>query len=211
MMSRYVAIDMDGSSYRSYVLPDVTKRPCVFFDRDGVLIVDSGYVGNPLDVTLTEGCREAISVLQNTNFAAVIVTNQSGIGRGYYGWEEFELVQNELLDQLGSDPFDGIYACGYFERPELVSEAQHPWRKPNPGMLLAAATDLKLSLEDSWIIGDRETDLLAGARAGLAGGYLIGSSPSIDIVKEFETSFPQFNVFCEPDVLSACLRIVEGC
>lgn len=185
-------------------------RPCIFFDRDGVLIVDTGYVGDPQNVVLTESCKMATAAVHGSRYASALVTNQSGIGRGYYGWSDFQAVQDELSRQLCYDPFDAIYACGYYENANVAPMAGHSWRKPNPGMLLAAAIDLQLDMRDSWIIGDRNTDLLAGARAGLAGGFIVGSSPEPDIAKELGSLFPHFKVSRELDVYSACVRIIES-
>lgn len=210
MTSQYVAIEDNGICYRSLKSYDVARRPCIFFDRDGVLIVDAGYVGDPRKVVLTESCQLAISALQVSKFASVIVTNQSGVGRGYYGWRDFEAVQQEFSRQLGGDEFDAVYACGFHESSDGGPAAGHPWRKPNPGMLLAAAADLQLNMDESWIIGDRETDLIAGARAGLAGGFLIGCSQESDSIEELGSSFPLFKVNYAPDVHSACVRIIEG-
>jgi D-glycero-D-manno-heptose 1,7-bisphosphate phosphatase len=186
----------------------VAGQPCIFFDRDGVLIVDTGYIGDPQNVVLTESCKLAISAVRGSQFACAIVTNQSGIGRGYYGWADFQAVQDELSRQLCDDPFDAVYACGYYERVDVTPLVSHSWRKPNPGMLLAAAADLQLDMRQSWIIGDRNTDLLAGARAGLAGGFIIGSAPERDIAEELGSLFPQFKINREFDVYSACSRII---
>ncbi|WFU12346.1 HAD-IIIA family hydrolase (plasmid) [Rhizobium sp. CB3090] len=205
-----MAIEDNGFCYRSFRSSGISKRPCIFFDRDGVLIVDSGYIGNPQSVILTEGCKLAVSAVRESRYASAIVTNQSGIGRGYYSWSDFEAVQKELSHHVGSDAFDAVYACGYHERRDVVPMTSHSWRKPNPGMLLAAATDLDLDMRNSWIIGDRYTDLLAGARAGLAGGFILGSPLKREISQEFGSLFPQFKVSCEPDVYRACLRIIKS-
>lgn len=106
-----------------------------------------------------------------------MVTNQAGVGRGYYNWRDFSLVQDEIHRQLaeGGAHVDAVYACGYHESAKPPLNADHPWRKPGPGMLLAAAKDLGVDLARSWIVGDRSTDLGAGSAAGIAGGTLVGT------------------------------------
>lgn len=144
-------------------------RPALFLDRDGVLIEDRGYVGRVEAVRLQDGAVGLLEAVAARGWCAVIVTNQSGIGRGYYGWEDFAKVQAEIYRQLGvaAAIIDAVAACPFY--PE------HPWRKPAPGMLLAAAGLLPIALESSWILGDREKDLEAGRAAGLAGGMLLSA------------------------------------
>jgi D-glycero-D-manno-heptose 1,7-bisphosphate phosphatase len=112
----------------------------------------------------------------------VVVTNQSGIGRRYYGWDDFGAVQASLTAALAvfGAHLDAVLACGYHgEGYEPLRTADHPWRKPNPGMILAATRRMNLDLPRSWIIGDRPADVAAGAAAGLAGGTLVGSDDQL--------------------------------
>ena len=143
------------------------RKPALFLDRDGVLIEDRGYVGRTADVRLVDGAGALLDAVARRGWFAIIVTNQSGIARGYYGWPDFALVQAELYRQLGAAAaaIDAVLACPFY--PE------HPWRKPAPGMLLAAAQLLPVALDRSWILGDRDKDLEAGEAAGLAGGILL--------------------------------------
>jgi D-glycero-D-manno-heptose 1,7-bisphosphate phosphatase len=106
----------------------------------------------------------------------VVVTNQAGIGRGYYGWDAFHAVQGALKAALAADGahLDGVAACAYHAdglAPLRVDN--HPWRKPNPGMIVEVANRMPLDLPRSWIVGDRAHDLAAGAAARLAGGTLL--------------------------------------
>jgi D-glycero-D-manno-heptose 1,7-bisphosphate phosphatase len=147
--------------------PDATPRPTLFLDRDGVLIEDRGYVGRVDAVRVLEGAGALLERLAARGWLAVVVTNQSGIGRGYYGWEDFARVQTEIDRQLGAAAarIDAVLACPFF--------SEHAWRKPAPGMLLAAAALLPIALARSWILGDREKDIEAGRAAQLAGGMLL--------------------------------------
>jgi D,D-heptose 1,7-bisphosphate phosphatase len=136
------------------------STPAVFLDRDGTLIVDTGYVSDPAMVSVLPGVPEGLARLKNAGFQLVIVTNQSGIGRGYFTVKDYEAVHARFLELLGQDVFDGVYYC-----PDHPKDAT-PRRKPGPGMLLEAARNLDLDLARSWTIGDREGDLLAGIAAG---------------------------------------------
>ncbi len=134
--------------------------PAVFFDRDGTLMEDTGYVSDPALVSLLPGALEALPALKKAGFRLVLITNQSGIGRGYFTVADYEAVHIRFVELLGADPFDGVYFCP--DHPDTASDR----RKPAPGMLLEAARDLDLDLAHSWMIGDRESDLLAGRAAG---------------------------------------------
>jgi D-glycero-D-manno-heptose 1,7-bisphosphate phosphatase len=151
-------------------------RPALFLDRDGVIVEDVGYLHRTEDVRLMPAAENVIAEANACDVRVVIVTNQSGIGRGLYGWTEFAAVQDTIVARLAAAgaQIDAVYACPH--HPEAIPPYQHPdppARKPNPGMLLAAAEALPIDLSTSWIIGDRGQDLEAGRRAGLAGGVLI--------------------------------------
>jgi len=130
----------------------------LFLDRDGVIIRDTHYISNPKDVELIPGIRELIIRAREIGMMVIIVTNQSGIGRGLFGWDEYESVNKEMLRQLGSDSKpDAIYANGY-----QPSDETSWWRKPSPGMLLDAKQRYMLEMGDSILVGDRLTDVQAG-------------------------------------------------
>lgn len=148
-------------------------RPALFLDRDGALIHEKHYLADPADVVLEDGAAEVIRRCNAGEIAVVVVTNQSGIARGYFGWDAFARVQEKLLADLGAlgARIDGVFACGHHKKG--VGDYQHPdhpARKPNPGMLVRARDTLGVDLGASWIIGDKAVDLGAGKRAGLAGG-----------------------------------------
>ena len=149
----------------------------MFLDRDGVVVRDIGYLCDPAKVELTPGAGEAVARARAAGLAVVLVTNQSGVGRGYYDWAAFEAVQAEIARQLlAAAPgarLDAAFACGF--DPSGPAGGQHPWRKPSPGMLLAARDGLGVELSASWIVGDRAADLVAGRAAGLAGGVLVAT------------------------------------
>lgn len=150
--------------------------PALFLDRDGVIVAEVNYLRRIEDVQLTEGAASLIAAANQRGIAVVMVTNQAGVGRGIYGWADFSAVQDEIYSFLALEGarIDAVFACGYHEKGQPPLDApDHPWRKPNPGMIRTAAEALSLDLARSWIVGDRASDLAAGSSAGLAGGALV--------------------------------------
>jgi D-glycero-D-manno-heptose 1,7-bisphosphate phosphatase len=140
-------------------MTDLLQR-AVFLDRDGTLIEDLGYLSDPRGVRVYSGVVDGLRRLKEAGFRTVVVTNQSGIGRGYFTEVQYQAVHAQFLAALGAELIDATYFCG--DHPDEASER----RKPAPGMLLEAARDLGLDLARSWMIGDRAGDLEAGQRAG---------------------------------------------
>lgn len=155
-----------------------SPRAALFCDRDGTIIEDVGYLRRPEDVRLIDGAARVIGLANRRGVAVVVVTNQSGIGRGVLGWQEFASVQERLLALLAADgaAIDAVFACPHHaEARPPYDHPDHPDRKPNPGLLHRAAVRLGLSLPSSWLIGDRASDILAARRAGLAGALLVST------------------------------------
>jgi D-glycero-D-manno-heptose 1,7-bisphosphate phosphatase len=154
------------------------RRPGLFLDRDGVIVEDTHYLGRAQDVRMLAGAGEAIARCNTLGIPVIVVSNQSGIARGLYDWSGFAAVQAAItsaLAQAGAR-LDAVFACAHHADGNTpLNVADHPWRKPNPGMIVAAAERMKLDLAHSWIAGDRASDLAAGKAAGLAGGILISS------------------------------------
>ena len=154
-------------------------RPALFLDRDGVVVEDTRYLGRPEDLRMLAGAASAVARCNALEIPVVLVTNQSGIARGYYDWEGFRSVQAVLSSELAAAGahLDAVLACAYHaEGREPLRVSDHPWRKPNPGMIVEAATRMGLDLPGSWIIGDTIHDLAAGRAAGLSGCTLISSA-----------------------------------
>lgn len=141
----------------------------LFLDRDGVVIEDEGYLSDPKKVRLIPGAREALVVARAKGWHVALVTNQSGIGRGLYGWNEFAAVQAAMMAALGdaAATIELVAACPHYP--------SHPWRKPEPGMILAALQALVADPAKSWVVGDKAADLKAGRAARLAGGFLVST------------------------------------
>jgi D-glycero-D-manno-heptose 1,7-bisphosphate phosphatase len=154
-----------------------SPQSAVFLDRDGTLTEYRGFITEPSQIQLCDGTCEAIHSLRSAGFAIVLITNQSAIGRGMINYNQLHAIHTELVAQLaaGNANLEAIYYCP--EAPigsdESIVEGQD--RKPGPGMLLTAAKDLNLDLPNSWMVGDRISDILAGQNAGCLGNILIKS------------------------------------
>jgi D-glycero-D-manno-heptose 1,7-bisphosphate phosphatase len=162
---------------RVYRRPVKGLAAAVFVDRDGVIVDDVGYLHRVEDIHLIPGAAEAIAALNRAGMPVIEVTNQAGVARGYYGWPEYETVQSAIeayLAQAGAS-IDAVWACGCHPDGTGPLAIEHPCRKPNPGMLLAAAEELNLDLSTSWMVGDKLLDLEAGLRAGCRGAVLVAT------------------------------------
>jgi D-glycero-D-manno-heptose 1,7-bisphosphate phosphatase len=141
----------------------------VFLDRDGTLVHNVPYCSDPAKVQVLPGVAQSLRKLREYGFKLVIVTNQSGIGRGYFEEEKFWKVQAAFEQQIGPNIIDATYFCA--DHPDKATDR----RKPGPGMLIEAAHDLKLDLASCFMIGDSESDVEAGIRAGVQAAILIGT------------------------------------
>lgn len=137
-------------------------RPAVFLDRDGVINVEVSYLGDPTGFQLLPGVAVAIRRLNQAGLPVIVVTNQSGIGRGYFSAAAVDSVHQRMCDELAHADarVDAVYLCPH--RPDEDCTC----RKPAPGLLTQAAAELGLDLAQSVIVGDKFTDLAAGAAVG---------------------------------------------
>jgi D-glycero-D-manno-heptose 1,7-bisphosphate phosphatase len=157
-------------------------RPALFLDRDGAIVEETGYLCHAEDIVMIKGAAEVIAAANRRVIPVVVVTNQAGIGHGYYSWQEFRRVQQAVIAALADEGarFDAVYACAHHpEGRAEFSHPDHPARKPNPGMLLRAASDLAIDLKTSWLIGDKASDIEAARRAGLAGAMHVATGYGI--------------------------------
>jgi len=144
-------------------------RPAIFLDRDGVVIEGVHYLASPSQVRLIPGAAEAIASLNRAGWPVVIVTNQSGVARGLFDSEAVHAVHRHISNLLVEHHarIEEYYFCPHLETAEVPEyRLDCECRKPKPGMLHQAAAELSLDLAKSWMIGDRESDLQAGAAAG---------------------------------------------
>lgn len=189
------------------------RRPALFLDRDGVVVVEQDYLSRPEDVVLLRGAAETIAAANRAGWAVVMVTNQSGVGRGYFGWAAFAAVQTELLRQLAAHDahIDLVLACPFHaEAREPYRHDDHPWRKPRPGMLHAALSALPIDPGRSWMVGDHVSDVIAAREAGLAGAFhVLTGHGARHRVAALAAAGPGFAVTPVPDLgaVAAALRL----
>lgn len=146
------------------------KIKALFLDRDGVINYDPGYVYRIEDFEFMPGIFEALAGFMMLGYEIFVVTNQSGIGRGYYSEDDFAKLSKYMIDEFKSYGVEikKIYHC-----PHTPSDDCN-CRKPKPGMILQALDEFNISLKDSLMIGDKPSDLESARRAGVESGYLIG-------------------------------------
>jgi D-glycero-D-manno-heptose 1,7-bisphosphate phosphatase len=154
----------------------------VFLDRDNTLIDNDGDLGDPAAVHLRPGA-ESLSLLADAGFRIVVVSNQGGVARGCFTEGDVRAV-NERIGRLVDEAtgrsglIERFYFCPYHPQGTVRRyRREHPWRKPAPGMLLAAGRDLGLDLRACWLIGDQHRDVAAGAAAGCSTVLLCAGPP----------------------------------
>lgn len=157
-------------------------KRAVFLDRDGVLNVDNGYVSQVDDFEFIEGVIEACKKLKEKGFLLVVITNQSGIARGYFSEEQFHTL-TEWMDWSLADrgvDLDGIYYCPHHaQKGEGEYKIECDCRKPKPGMLTSAIEELNIDVSRSILVGDKESDIQAGISAGVETNYLVRTGKDI--------------------------------
>ena len=135
--------------------------PAVFVDRDGTIMQDADYCSDPQQVKIFPRVAEALRFLKSKGFKLIIVTNQSGIGRGFFTMEQYRAVEAEVLRQLGDGLIDATYFC-----PDVPGQ-RSSCRKPAPGMIVEATREHQIDLARSFLIGDKEIDAECGRNAGV--------------------------------------------
>ncbi len=144
-------------------------EPAIFLDKDGTLVENVPYNVEPDLIRLSPGALSGLEMLRRAGFKLVVVTNQSGIARGYFSEDALESVKEKLQSLLGQAGvlLDGFYACPHLPEGSVPRYAVAcACRKPAPGLYLRAAQELGIALPDSWAIGDILDDVEAGWRAG---------------------------------------------
>jgi len=169
-------------------MPLKNKIDNIFLDRDGVINIDSGYVHKWSEFEFIEGTLEALKYLTKIGIKLIIVTNQGGIAKGFYTEEDFQELNKKMIDRMRSNDIkilDTFYCPHHKDGniPKLSMDCNY--RKPKPGMILAAAEKYSLDLSRSIIIGDKETDLMAGKNANLYQYFLIDPSYELSNKKSY--------------------------
>jgi len=182
-------------------------RPAVFLDRDGVINEELGYVHRVEDFHILPGVLEGLAVLQRAGYALVVITNQAGIARGIYSESTYLVFTQHIIDHFRSM---GIVFLGFYHCPHHPSGLDDLYRincncrKPMPGLLLQAAAEHGLDLDQSVLIGDKRSDIDAGRAAGVASCVLVESGHRLD-----PDSFKSADIVL-PGLLEAAQWIVSG-
>ena len=144
-------------------------RNAVFIDRDGVIIEDRDYVYRSEDIAFIPGALEALKTLSRTSYKIIIITNQSGIGRGYFTEPDYHAFTETLLEKLSAcgARVDGVYFCPHHPAQGIGGyKTSCACRKPKTGMITRASHEHGIRLKGSWLIGDKTSDIKAGVDAG---------------------------------------------
>jgi len=166
--------------------------PIVFLDRDNTLIANDGDLGDPAQVRILPGAADGLKKLKDAGFRLVVVTNQGGVARGRYTEADVDRVHARIAqlvdDQTGGQRvLDRFYYCPFHPEATVAEyRREHPWRKPQAGMLLQAAQDLALDLDHGWMIGDQARDVAAGRAAGVR-TILVGGIDAPEVAPDFTT------------------------
>lgn len=155
------------------------KRPAVFFDRDGVLNEDDGYAFDPGQIRWVEGAQEAVKAVNDAGYLAFVVTNQSGIARGFYEERHVRNLHEWMSRELAmvGARIDAFEFCphhpdGPVERYRVLCSC----RKPQPGMIRALLERYSVDIDASFLVGDKQSDLAAAQAAGIAAYLFDGSN-----------------------------------
>ncbi len=159
------------------LLPAVGHR-ALFLDRDGVINVNHGYVNSVENFDFVDGIFDLVRAACKAGYRVVVVTNQAGIGRGYYSEEQFHDLTDWMCAQFQKHgaPIDRVYFSPYHPTAGIGEyRKDEDTRKPGPGMILRAKRELGLSLENSVLVGDKPSDILAGITAGVRTNILFAN------------------------------------
>jgi D-glycero-D-manno-heptose 1,7-bisphosphate phosphatase len=184
--------------------PDMGKNRALILDRDGVINIDRGYVHRPEDCEFVEGIFDMVRAFAERGYLIVIATNQAGIGRGLYTEEDFQAFMTWMKDRFRRE---GIEIAAVYHCPDHPTAGIGPyrrensWRKPGPGMILQASSDLDLDLSRSWCVGDKLTDMKAAQAAEV--GTLVLYNPAV--VKLTKTD----DIWCAPSLTSIAPSISQ--
>ena len=181
------------------------NNKAVFLDRDGTIIYDIGYIREPNRVELIPGVVQALKILQNNGFFLVIISNQSGVGRGIINEADLFKVHNQLIEILVNN---GIYIKKSYYCMHAPWE-KCPCRKPKPNMLFTVAEELAIDLSGSFMVGDKLSDVEAGLKAGCRTAMIIKQKDRKIIPNKEDKAHALF-----PDLLSASRwirRVSQDC
>lgn len=153
-------------------------RRAFFLDRDGVINVDHGYVNSPENFEFISGVFEACRLIVKQGYKIVVVTNQAGIGRGFYSEEQFHKLTKWMIEEFSQHGVEisDVQFCPHHESAGLGQyKLECFYRKPNPGMILKSAEKLNINLAESVLVGDKKSDIDAARNAGIGTKFMVGS------------------------------------
>lgn len=162
-----------------------TRSRALFLDRDGVINIDHGYVYNVDNFYFIDGIFDLARSARANNFKIVVITNQSGIGRGFYSEEQFHQLTLWMCDEFlnAGAPIERVFFSPYHPIRGLGKYKKDDFsRKPNPGMILEARKELNLDLKNSILIGDKSTDIDAGVAAGVGLNFFLGQERPLETI-----------------------------
>ena len=170
--------------YADLEMPPVRQR-ALLLDRDGVINVNHGYVHNPASFDFIDGIFEVARTAYTSGYKLIVVTNQSGIGRGYYSEQQFHNLTKWMCDEflnVGApiekvyfSPFHPTFGLGNYKKDDIS-------RKPRPGMINQAQQEMNLDLENSILIGDKASDIKAGIAAGVGHNILFAQNQPSELI-----------------------------
>jgi len=179
-------------------------KKAFFIDRDGVLIDEENYLGDPDRVKLIAGAPEALRAIRKNGYLCLVISNQSGVARGYFDEDAVRSVHlrvDELLVKAGATPVDAYYYCPHHpkgEVPEYTVDCD--CRKPRPGLFMRAAKEFGVDLQNSFMIGDKTSDIKAAQNAGLKASALVKTGYGPDEIAKIHGSK---NTFVADDINDA--------
>jgi D-glycero-D-manno-heptose 1,7-bisphosphate phosphatase len=186
------------------------KRPAVFIDRDGTISEEVGYINHPSRFRLFPYSSEAVKILNNNGWLAIVITNQAGVARGYFSEDVIASVHGQLKRELQNESaqLDAIYYCAHHPS---VGEPPYKFdcdcRKPKTGLIDRAVKDFEIDLAKSWMIGDRYSDVELARNAGLRSAFVLSGYGRGEWEYQHETWKHQPDLVCE-NLLEAVKMIV---
>lgn len=162
-------------------------KRAVFLDRDGTINVDTGYISDPSELVFIRGAKKGVKLLKDKDFLVFVVTNQSGVGRGYFSLKKLKAVNNKLLSEFVKDglDIDGVFYCPH--HPKINCRC----RKPKPKLVYDIARPHRINLEKSFFVGDKLIDVQTGKNAGCK-TVLIDTGDNPHLENEEDWTQPDF-------------------
>ncbi len=180
----------------------------VFLDRDGTINIELEFLHRPEDFVFIPGAPQAIRLFNDAGFVVIVVTNQSGIARGYYDEAAVHRLHNHVDAELArfGARVDAYYFCPHHPEYGIGDYGKEcECRKPKPGMLFRAAADFSLNLAESYMIGDKLLDVQAGLNAGCR-SLLVSTGYGAEAAAGLPEGIPVYD-----DLLAAARAIIDGC